>query len=77
MLNINNEEIKDQTILESIRKNINKITGMSEHLSLITLNGKDLTLQVKYADWLVGFKNKIQLFVVCKRHTSLVKTHTD
>jgi hypothetical protein len=30
-----------------------------------------LTLQLKDENWLLGLKNKIQMFVVCKRQTHL------
>jgi hypothetical protein len=36
-----------------------------------------LAFQWNDANWLIELKNKIQLFIVCKRHISLEKTCTD
>jgi hypothetical protein len=35
-----------------------------------------LTLQLKDEDWLMGLK-MIQLFVLCKKHTSQINTQTE
>jgi hypothetical protein len=34
-----------------------------------------LIFQLKDTEWPIGLKNKMQLFIVCKKHTSLAKTH--
>jgi hypothetical protein len=63
-----NKEERKQLVLESTRKRTNEITGISKYLLIKIL---------KDPDWLVGLKNKIQLFIYFKGYTSLAKTHTD
>jgi hypothetical protein len=66
---MNKGKRKEQTVLKSTwGKNNNEITEISRFLSIVTLNVNVLNSPIKrlrLADWI---KNKIQLFVVYKKH---------
>ena len=50
---------------------------MGSYLSIITLNVNGLNAPPKDKDWLNGYKNKATIYVVYKRPTSNLGTHTD
>ena len=47
------------------------------YISIITLNVNGLNAPPKDIDWLNGYKNKIYIYSVFKRPTSLIGTHTN
>jgi hypothetical protein len=57
--------------LQIIRKIINTIAGICKCLSIITQNVNGFNSPITKCNWLTGFKNKTQLFVVCKKQTFL------
>ena len=46
------------------------------YISRITFNVNGLNAQPKDIDWLKGYKKKTHIYVVFKRPTSLLGTHT-
>ena len=57
-------------------KTINKM-AIRTYMSIITLNVNGLNDPTKDKDWLNGYKNKTHIYVVYKRSTSDLGTHTD
>ena len=51
--------------------------AIGSYLSIITLNVNGFKTQPKDKDWLNGYKNKTLIYVVYKRPTSNLGTHTD
>ena len=47
------------------------------YLSITTLNVNGFNAQPKDKDWLNGYKNKTPIYIVYKRPTSNLETHTD
>jgi hypothetical protein len=65
-------ELGNHQILETNRK-----IGISSYLSIITIDVNTLTFLIKRHRLAVWIKHKLQLFDVCKKHTSLSKVYTD
>ena len=59
------------------QKTKGKMAVISYHVSIITLNVNGLNDPTKDKDWLNGYKNKTHIYVVYKRSTSDLGTHTD
>ena len=51
--------------------------GIGTYISIVTLNVNGLHSPNKDTDWLNGYKNKSHIYVVYKRPTSDLETHTD
>jgi hypothetical protein len=72
---MNKGEREEQIVLESFREKNNKITEVNKYLLIITLIVDGLNCP--YTNWITALINKIQLFVIYKKHTSLAKVHTN
>ena len=57
-------------------KIVNKM-AIRIYISIITLNVNGLNAQPKDIDWLHGYKNKIHIYTVFKRPTSVLETSTN
>ena len=51
--------------------------AIGAYISIITLNVNGLNAPTKDTDWLNGYKNKTNIYAVCKKPTSDLKTHID
>ena len=57
-------------------KTINKM-AIRTYIAIITLNVNGLNAPTKKTDWLNGCKNKIHIYAVFRRPTSILGTHTN
>jgi hypothetical protein len=76
-LKMNNGKSKEQATWDKIwkMKNKNRNSGISEHLSIKTLNVNEINSSIKNINSLIGSKAKIQKSLIYKTHSLQPKTH--